>query len=119
MNKNEPWPLADTSLSIPTLTIRIAEHHLSEAQVIVLALRPEHQDDALLLDELAARAIAKQMGVKLSGFPGVLLLAVQGGLIAAEELKQRLERCRAQGTHYGVTFIRQVYEMAKHIRRTR
>ncbi len=94
-----------------------AEHHLGEAQVIVLALRPEHQDDLLLLDELAARAMAKQLGVKLSGFPGVLLLAVQGSLISVEELKKRLDSCREQGTHYGVTFIRQVYEMAKHVRR--
>ena len=103
----------------PDTNDSIAEHHLGEAQVMVLALRAEYRNDVLLLDELAARAIAKQMGVKLSGFPGVLLLAVQGSLITAEELKQRLERCREQGTHYGRAFIKQVYEMAKHIRRTR
>jgi predicted nucleic acid-binding protein len=95
----------------------VAEHHLGEAQAIVLALRSEHRDDLLLLDELAARAIAKHMDVKLSGFPGVLLLAVQGGLITAEELKARLEKCREQGTHYAVPFIKQVYEMAKQGRR--
>ena len=94
-------------------------HHLGEAQAIVLALRSEHRDDLLLLDELAARAIAKQLGVKLSGFPGVLLLAVQGGLISAADLKMRLERCREQGTHYRATFITQVYEMAKQGRRTK
>lgn len=96
----------------------ITEHHLGEAQVIALALRPAHRNDVLLLDELAARAIAKQMGVKLSGFPGVLLLAVQGELLSAEELRKRLERCREQGTHYGAAFIKQVYEMAKPMRRT-
>ena len=83
----------------------------------MVALRVEHQNDLLLLDELAAREIAKQRGVSLSGFPGVLLLAVQTGLITAEELKQRLEQCRQQGTHYGVKFIQQVYEMAKQNRR--
>jgi len=95
----------------------VGERHLGEAQAIVLALRSEHRDDLLLVDELAARAIAKQMGVRLSGFPGVLLLAVQASLISAEELKVRLEKCQQQGTHYGVTFIKQVYEMAKHGRR--
>ncbi|MEK7785065.1 MAG: hypothetical protein AAB658_06510 [Chloroflexota bacterium] len=95
----------------------IVENHLGEAQAIVLALRSEHQDDLLLLDEFAARVIAKQMGIKLSGFPGALLLAVQGGLISAEELKVRLEKCREQGTHYGATFIQQVYEVAKQGRR--
>ncbi|MBV7336192.1 hypothetical protein KFU94_49750 [Chloroflexi bacterium TSY] len=95
----------------------IAENHLGEAQVIIVAMRNEHQNDVLLLDELAARAIAKQQGVKLSGFPGVLLLAVQSGLISAEELKARLETCREQGTHYGVSLIQRVYEMARQSRR--
>lgn len=91
----------------------IVENHLGEAQVIILAQRPEYRHDVLLLDELAARAVAKQNKVRLSGFPGVLLLAVQTGLISAAELKNRLEICRIQGTHYGVKFIQQVYEMAQ------
>lgn len=95
----------------------IPENHLGEAESIVLALRPGHQSDLLLLDELAARAIGRQAGVRLSGFPGVLLLAVQAGLISAEELKTRLEVCRAKGTHYSMNFIQQVYELAKYGRR--
>ena len=95
----------------------VIENHLGEAQAITLALRTEHQGDVLLLDELAARAVAKELGIRLSGFPGVLLLAVQTGLMTAEELKRRLERCRQQGTHYGTAFIQQVFEMARQNRR--
>jgi predicted nucleic acid-binding protein len=91
----------------------VAENHIGEAQAIVLALRSEYQDDPLLLDELAARSIAKQAGIRLSGFPGVLLLATQLGLISAEDLKARLTVCRECGTHYSVNFIQQVYKMAK------
>jgi predicted nucleic acid-binding protein len=91
----------------------VAVNHLGEAQTIVLALRPEYQNDLLLLDELAARSVAKKMGLKISGFPGVLLLATQSGLLSAEELRARLETCRQKGTHYATTFIQQVYEMAK------
>jgi predicted nucleic acid-binding protein len=91
----------------------VAKDHLGEAESIVLALRPEHHNDLLLLDEFAARSVAKQAKIKLSGFPGVLLLAVQVGLISAESLKTRLEECRAQGTHYGTMFIQQIYDMAK------
>jgi hypothetical protein len=40
--------------------------------------------------------------------------AVQNGLISAEDLKVRLEKCRKQGTHYGEKFIQDVYNMAKH-----
>ena len=91
-----------------------SESHIGEAQAIVLALRPEHKDDLLLLDELAARAVvAGQTDLKLSGFPGVLLLATQTGFISAEDMKARMETCREKGTHYGKGFIRQVYKMAK------
>lgn len=91
----------------------VVEHHLGEAQAIVLALRPEYWDDLLLLDELAARAIVRRMNIQLSGFPGVLLIAVQGGLISADVLKACLKKCREQGTYYGEAFIQRVYEMAK------
>jgi predicted nucleic acid-binding protein len=91
----------------------VVVNHLGEAQAIRLALRPEHQQDMLLLDELGARKIARQRNMKLSGFPGVLLMAVQAGLLSVEELRERLESCRQQGTHYSVPFIRQVYKMAK------
>jgi len=101
----------------PATNDPVAQNHLGEAQAIVLALRPEHHHDILLLDELAARAVAKHAGIRLSGFPGILLLAAQLGLITAEDLKTRLEKCRAQGTYYGVVFIRQVYEMARGGRR--
>ncbi|MCC6189675.1 MAG: hypothetical protein IT318_11620 [Anaerolineales bacterium] len=91
----------------------VAAGHMGEAQAIVLALRPEYRDDILLLDERAARTVASERGLTISGFPGVLLLAVQAGLISAESLRDRLERCREQGTHYGREFIEQVYHMAR------
>ena len=94
-----------------------AASHLGEAQAIVVSRRPEHRTDLLLLDEAAARAIAKEAGVRFSGFPGVLLLATQGKLISAEELKARLDACRAKGTHYGAGFIQRVYDMARRARR--
>jgi predicted nucleic acid-binding protein len=101
----------------PDSTDPVAENHLGEAQAIVLALRSAYRQDLLLLDELAARAVARQAGVRISGFPGVLLLASRSGLISAEDLKARLETCREEGTHYGVAFVEQVYDMARRGRR--
>ena len=88
-------------------------HHLGEAQAIVLAGRSDHQNAVLLIDERIPRQVARQRGMRLSGFPGVLLLATQAGLISPEELRLRLESCRAQGTHYGISLIQQVFEMAQ------
>ena len=98
----------------PDTNDHVVKNHLGEAEALVVSLRPQYRNDVVLLDELAARAIAKQVGVKLSGFPGVLLLAVQAGLISPEELKNRLALCRKLGTHYSLRLIQQVYEMAKH-----
>ena len=84
----------------PSTTVPVMDHHLGEAQAIVLARRAAYRDDLLLVDELAARALAKQLGVRLSGFPGVLLAAVQSGLISADDLK---EGNRTEGQHTIVT----------------
>jgi predicted nucleic acid-binding protein len=88
-------------------------HHLGEAEVMVLAQQPEFGGAVLLLDELAARAVATEIGLDISGFAGVLLLAVEEGLLSAEEVRERLERCRREGTHYSAAFIDQIYQAAK------
>ena len=61
------------------------DNHLGEAQAMALAPGPEFANDVLLLDELAARAVAEEIGLTRSGFAGVLLVAMQEGLLAAEE----------------------------------
>jgi len=111
--EKQAWEIAGEIARHPDTNDPIAANHLGEAQAIQLALRPQYCYDILLLDELAARAVARRKKLKLSGFPGVLLMAVQVGLLSAEALRERLQRCRQQGTHYGVAFIQQVYEMAK------
>jgi predicted nucleic acid-binding protein len=88
-------------------------HHLGEAEVMVLVQRPELAGTVLLLDELAARAIAAETGLDISGFAGVLLLAVDEGLLTADEVRERLERCQRQGTHYNAAFIERIYQAAK------
>ena len=91
----------------------VPDSHLGEAQAIVLAKREEFINDILLLDEQAARVVACQEGLQITGFPGVLLLAVRRGLITPTDLKQRLIICQQQGTHYSTSFIEQVYLAAQ------
>ena len=78
-----------------------------------LRRRPKPEAHVLLLDDLAARVMAEEIGLKPSGFAGVLLVAVQEELLSAYELKERLETCRQQGIHYGEAFIEQGYLTAK------
>ena len=103
------WAIARQIASHPLSRDQVPDHHLGEAQTMVLAARPEFVNDALLLDELAARAVAEEIGLPLSGFAGVLLVAVQEGLLTADELEERLKTCQSQGTHYSEAFIERVY----------
>lgn len=84
-----------------------ALHH-GEADAIVLAQRTKPAYDLLLLDELAARSVAQSLGLVITGFPGVLLLAVEQGQLKPDDVRRRLENCRQQGTHYGIKFIQSV-----------
>ncbi len=90
----------------------IADNHLGEAEAMVLVQRPKFAGGVLLLDELIARAVAKELRLRISGFAGVLLLAVYDNLLTASDVKKRLELCRQQGTHYSKAFIEQVYQRA-------
>lgn len=90
-----------------------ARHHLGEAEVMVLAERGPVERTLALLDERAARSVAQELGLNVSGFPGVLLAAARKGLITSEEVRERLKSCRNQGTHYSSGLIERVYHAAQ------
>ncbi len=89
-----------------------AANHLGEAEAMVLAEQFDSNDCLLLIDEQAARAVARQYQFPVTGFAGVLLIAVEEGILAPEQVRERLELCRQFGTHYGVSFIQRAYELA-------
>jgi predicted nucleic acid-binding protein len=63
-----------------------------ESEAIALAL--ELKADFLILDDLKARKIAREMGVKVMGTAGVLLLAKKRGIVGAVKplLSELVER---------------------------
>ena len=87
--------------------------HLGEAEITVLAQRPSIAADVVLLDEVAARSVASEMNLNVTGFACMLLFAVRRRMLDADEVKRLLEQCRREGTYYSSTFIEQVYERAK------
>ena len=110
--QQQAFSFAEQIARHPNTHSPIAAEHLGEAEAMTLACRKDLRGALLLLDESAARSVATQAGIPFSGFPGALLLAAQKEIISAEEIKIRLEQCREQGTHYSITFIRQIYEKA-------
>ncbi len=102
------------------LAVRIAAHptsgdadpagHLPEAEMLVIATRPELQCRIVLLDEKAARAVAEEIGLRVTGFPGILARAGQDGLLAKSDIRRMLKTCQQQGTHYSNILIDHVAE---------
>lgn len=92
---------------------REAAHHYPEAEAMVLMSRSASPAREILLDELAARAIAQERGAPVVGFAGVLIRASWQGLLSAESVRDALVMCQRQGTHYSDQFIAEVYRRLK------
>jgi len=97
----------------PASKDREPDHHLGEAEVRALAQGSEFTGAVVLIDELAARAVAADAGLTISGFAGILLWAVEEEALTAEQAREQLEHCRQQGTHYSAEFIDRIYQAAR------
>jgi len=78
----------------------VPECHYPEAEAIVLTLRGSLGAVEVLLDELAAREVAKRHGAAVVGFPGVLVRACRRGLLTPPRVRDILVACQRAGTHY-------------------
>lgn len=84
---------------------------LAEAEAMVLMQNRIHLDIAIiLLDEKAARQVASQLGLNLTGFPGILGRAGLDGILTKGEMRQLLKTCQQQGTYYGDKLIETLAE---------
>ena len=84
-------------------------NHLPEAEAIVLTQQRTHlMVEQILLDERAARQVARELGLPLTGFLGVLGRAGLDALLTQDDIRQLLQMCRQQGTHYSEELIETV-----------
>ncbi len=63
--------------------VRRLERHLDAGEAEAIALAIEMQANLLLLDERRGRAIAKQLGLTVTGLLGILVVAKQQGHLVA------------------------------------
>ena len=92
----------------PSASVSDYQHHLPEAEAMVLMQRRELNCQWILLDEKAAREIAEEMGLNIIGFPGVLGRAGLDGLLSKDEIRSLLTFCQQQGTRYSNALIEHV-----------
>ncbi len=79
-----------------------------ESESVILAY--ELRADILLVDELIARNIAENLGLKISGTVGVLLKAKKSGLIS--EVKSELDRLKKKNVWLGNEVCKRALKIA-------
>jgi predicted nucleic acid-binding protein len=92
-------------------------HHLPEAEAMVLMGRKNLGASRILLEERAAREVAHDLGLPLTGFIGVLLRACRDKLLTANEMRELLETCRRQGTRYSNELIVEMTRRCEEVRK--
>ena len=124
LNQRFAWIASDLSATEKMQALNLAERiaaqsgsgdlnsadHSPEAEMLVIALRPELECKIVLLDEKAARTVAGELGFRVTGFPGILARAGLDGLLTKQEIRRLLRECRRQGTHYSNALIERVAE---------
>ena len=84
---------------------------LAEAEAMILIQnRTDINAAIILLDEKAARKIAGEMGLKITGFPGILGRAGLDGILTKDDIRQHLKTCQQQGTYYSDQLIETLAE---------
>ncbi|MDY6803147.1 MAG: hypothetical protein SXA11_04990 [Cyanobacteriota bacterium] len=84
---------------------------IAEAEAIALMQNRTNLNVAMiLLDEKAARQVACELGLNITGFPGVLGRAGLDGILTKDEIRQLLKTCQQQGTYYGDKLIETLAE---------
>ncbi len=92
---------------------KLSLSHYPEAEAMVLVNRSELEVNEILLDERAARAIARAHGLAVIGFPGLLIRACRTRQITPEEARDSLIKCVSFGTHYSQSLIKEIYNRLK------
>lgn len=89
--------------------------HLPEAEAIVLTQRLDLLTDLILMEEKAARQVALDLNIPVTGFIGILLLACSDHRLAPEEMQSLLDACRQQGTHYSDLLIAETIQRCREL----
>jgi len=71
----------------------------------------------ILLEERAARQIAREEHIPLTGFIGMLLMACEERILTTDEMRKLLDECRSQGTHYSQALVDEACQMCEELRK--
>ena len=72
---------------------------LDSGESAAIVLTDEQQADLLLMDEVKGRNIARQMGIRIMGTIGVLMIALEKGKMNYQEIAWSIDQLKDAGRH--------------------
>ncbi len=94
---------------------RVTGLDLGETEAIVLA--DESKADVLLMDEMKGRQVAKNMSLPLAGSIGVLIGALEKGLINPDEIERAVVTLKNSNRRISEELLQMVVDKAREFRK--
>lgn len=85
---------------------------IGESEAIILS--DNLHADFLLMDEIKGRKIAIQMGIRIIGTVGILLLAYDSGILSKEDIKTAVDLLRNANRHISDKLFEQLLDKISH-----
>lgn len=109
MEKEEAKRISEEIANHDLTKDKLPLNHYPEAEAMVLASRAELENPEILLDERAAREVAKARGLSVIGFAGLLIRVCKMQQLTPDEVREIMLKCVSLGTHYAEAFIESIY----------
>lgn len=92
------------SLEAVDILRRVTGLDIGESEAIVLA-------DVLLMDEAKGRNVSKDLGHKVMGTIGIIMVAYEENLLTSEDVKECIEQLKKSGRHIGYRYYNMLLSM--------
>jgi len=97
---------------IQEFSVKSLEQILDSGEASTIALALESKDSLVILDDLKARKIAKNLGLKITGTLGILTKAKKVGLI--NDLEKNIEELQRKGIWISESVLNEIRKIEKH-----